>query len=444
MALPELNLPSWLNAGEPAGAPMLRGAQAGGIIANNFMQARAMKERAAAQKQDFALRERELTSRNSAMAIEAQLHAQKLATAQLQAVDMVATRERSLTAQGMLSEAGNLVGKAVIAPLDNPAAREAVYDVFARYPGLATIPQGKELWDTFQASEANAGDMQRQIAVAKARGPLGGSDATSAMKNSAYLTTLRRDAEALRAAGNTAGYQAKQAEIASMEEQVQKGQTFRAYGPGGEVTAELISGGGGGGATMATQTAGQKRLTGYELTVEGIQDVTSKLRTDDVGVRGVIGENIFDTWVEQLVPGTRSTERIENRAALRMLSEQVIEGVSADTSGRFSDADVRRLREISGSIGASKSVGEIKDRLGEVQRIIRDRARTYAERTSQPIPDFAKSDPEIVGEYETQKTAIQKAVDENRITLEQGEVELKAAYTKASSARRRFHGVGAP
>lgn len=442
MPLPELNIPSWINAGEPAGAPLLRGAQAGGIIANNFMQARAMKERSAANARDFALREKELNSRTSAMAIEAQLHSQQLASAQLQALDMAATRERTLEAQGMLAQAGDLVGKAIIAPIDDPKAREAVYGVFARYPGLVSIPQGKELWDTFQTSEANAGDMQRQIAVAKARGPLGGSDSTAAMKNAAYLSTLRKDAEAARAAGDTEGFQAKQSEIADLEEQIQKGQTFRAYDSSGQVTAEVISGSGGG-VTTATRTAGQKRLAGYELTVEGIQDVVTKLRPDDVGVRGVIGENIFDTWVEQLVPGTRSTERIENRAALRMLSEQVIEGVSADTSGRFSDADVRRLREISGSLGASKSVGEIKDRLGEVNRIIRDRARTYAERTGQTIPDFAKSDTEIIGEYETQKSAIQKAVDEHRITLEQGESELKSSYTRASAARRRFHGIGA-
>lgn len=415
---------------------MLRGAQAGGIIASNFMRRREQKE----QSRQF---EKHSALRSNAVELEAQLHRQQLLQAQMQVQNLADTRERSLAAKGMLSTAGNLVGRAMLAPIEDTHSREAVYNVFSRYPGLVTLPQGKALWDTFQTSEANAGDMVRQVAVAKARGPLGGSDATAAMKNSAYLTTLRRDAEALREAGDTAGYQAKQAEIAAMEEQVQKGQTFRAYGPGGEVTAELISGGGSGGATTATRTAGQKRLAGYELTVEGIQDVVTKLRPDDVGVRGVIGENIFDTWVEQLVPGTRSTERIENRAALRMLSEQVIEGVSADTSGRFSDADVKRLREISGSLGASKSVGEIKDRLGEVNRVIRDRARTYAERTGQPVPDFAKTDPEVVGEYETQKTAIQKAVDEHRITMEQGEAELKAAYTRASAARRRFHGIGA-
>lgn len=60
MALPELNVPSWLNAGEPAGAPMLRGAQAGGIIANNFMQARAMKERKADREQQFELQSQAL------------------------------------------------------------------------------------------------------------------------------------------------------------------------------------------------------------------------------------------------------------------------------------------------------------------------------------------------------------------------------------------------
>lgn len=317
--------------------------------------------------------------------------------------------------------------------LNTPDGLASVTEYFIQRPKLLQNPQAIALWEmTAKATDART----RATAALRERG----TTDTSAIRNAAYLSTLRKDAEALRQAGDTAAYQAKQAEIADIEGQIKKGQSIRTFDPQGNVTAEITSGG----ATIATQTMGQKRLIGYEVAVEGIQDVLGKLRPEDVGVRGVIGENVFDTWVEQFVPGTRSTERIENRAALRSISEQLIEAISADTSGRFSDPDVKRLKEITGSVSASKSYGEIKDRLGEINRLVKDRARTYAERTRQPIPDFTRTDEELVTGYETQKAAIQKAYTEKRITKAQAEAELKDAFTTTSAARRRFHGVGAP
>lgn len=376
------------------------------------------------------------------MAIEQQLHSQQLETAKLQAVDLAATRERTLAAQGMLSVAGNAVGQAIVAPADNPSAREAVYDLFAKYPGLVSIPQGKELWDTFQVSEANAGDLQRQIAVAKAKPAI--TD-TPDIRDAAHLSTLRKDAEAARVAGDTAKFQKIQGDIQDFLRITAKvsGQTIRAFDAQGNVTTEIISGATGGTATSAVQTAAQKKIIGYEIAVEGITDVLGKLTEADVGVKGWVGRNVFDTWVEQVRPGTRSTERIENQNALAMVSEAILESANSDTSGRMSDPDVKRLQVMSESLSASKNLGEVHDRLGNMRRLISSRARVWASRTGTPVPDFAKTEEELVAEFSERKAAILQDHKEHRLTDEQAQDEANKAHALIQSNIRRFYGPNA-
>lgn len=427
MALPELNVPAWLNSGEPAGLPMLRGVQAGSQIASNFMQARAMKERAAERQKEFSLRERELTSRTSAMAIEQQLHTQQLAAAKIQAMDLAAVRERTNTAQGMLAQAGDLVGKAIIAPVDNPAARTAVYDVFARYPGLVSIPQGKALWETFQTSEQNAGDLQRQIAVAKARPGL--VTDTPAIRNAAYLAKLRQDAEAARASGDTKLFQQKQSEITDIQEQIQKGQSFTVYDPAtGAPIAQMNSGGAPSGSvapTVALRSAAQQKLVKYENSSALIGDLQRNLTSDQVGVKGVLGESIVDKGLAQFFPELADKDRIDNRAKLQMAREGLMREISDDP--RFNMQDRAEIGKALPSSGVFESYDDAMQKFATVQKVIKDRSRTYAKSIGAPIPDFTKTEQELINEFSERVSAIQEKLDSKVVNNEQAMAEYNRA-----------------
>lgn len=416
-----------MGPGEPAGLPMARGVQAGSAIRSNFLRAR---EQRIHQEQFQA----QMQARSEAAAIENQMHRQQLEMTRLQVAQLAMTRGNRLAAEtdlaGLQAHAGSLGDT-----INTPDGVASLTSYFATHSRLFEHPQALGMLESAQ----KATELRTRMLDATSTRPLRPENTPDAIQIGQEKARLRLLADQARTSGDTTAYQEILKQIADIDAQTQKGQTIRTFSESGQPLVEVTSGGAAPTTTM--QTAGQKRIVGYEVAIEGIQDVLGKLRPDDVGIKGIIGENVFDTWMEQFKPGTRSTERIQNRDALRMISEQLIEAVSADTSGRFSDADVKRLREVTGSVGASKSIGEIKDRLSETSRILRDRARTYAERTGQPVPDFSKSTDEIKGEYQRQLTAIERDATENRISQQQA-LELKtASYNRLANALRRYHGL---
>lgn len=196
---------------------------------------------------------------------------------------------------------------------------------------------------------------------------------------------------------------------------------------------------GGGNATVGTQTAAQQKQIGYDIAIQGIGDVLKNLRPEDVGVRGVVGEMISDKYLAQIDPSFANQPRIEKRAALRALREQLIQSISAEPSGRFSNKDVQRIGELASGLEASTSLPELKTKFGELKYVLSSRSRTYAERMGLPVPDFTKTADEIKTEYSAKRAALQKAVEvDHTLTAEQANAESKAAYDKAKALLQKL------
>jgi hypothetical protein len=169
------------------------------------------------------------------------------------------------------------------------------------------------------------------------------------------------------------------------------------------------------------------------------------LRPSDVGVAGVAGEQIFDRWLGQVKPDVVSGQRVSNRRALGALTETLFQALSPERIGGsgFSNKDADRLKAIAGTVEAAHSYPEIVSGLNEIRGIIKDRSRVFAERTGQPIPDFAKEPDEIQKDYVNRLNALQKAVDNFTMTREQADAEAKALAQKTADSLKRFHGIEA-
>src|SRR5262245_7715927 len=486
MPLGELNLPSWLAAPpiESAGTALARGAQAGSAISSSFMRAREQR-----------LREQQFAEERGMRALQEQRLSQQLAIGGLalaqQTHDLEQTKNMAL-GRAKLSQ--------VMSTIDwsSPADRAKVWGIGQQYPDLvptieainekfflqsdraateaarwkSAAERGQTMLDIRQGqldvakgklelAEESAADLSayrraqidlagarnedertyRQGLLDQARPKLKAGPA--AVQPASRITALRDEAEAARAAGNTELYQQRMGEADMLQRSLDKGETITMTGPGGQQVTVSRGGRGGvpGAPTTGFQTQAQAKTVGFENAVAGISDILDKLKPGDVGVTGVIGENVFDKWVAQLYPAAERGQRVSNRAALRDLSEQLIGSVSADTSGRFSDADVRRLHAITSSVEAAHSYPEVVHRLQEMREILVDRTRVYAKGLGTPVPGFAQSRDEIVDAYRARHKALSQPLSEERLTREPFDAQIRSEADSTSEALRQYHGV---
>lgn len=267
---------------------------------------------------------------------------------------------------------------------------------------------------------------------------------TADMKNVQAVTKMRSEAEALRAKGDATGYQAKNAEADLLEQRLKKsGQEITVETPGGQ-TVKVSTGVTK--PTASTTTNIQQKNIAYSNALRGISDVLVKVRPQDVGIAGVVGENVFDTWVEQFKPGSANKERIQNRTALRMLREDLFGALSPErlSGSAFSNRDVDRLKELASNLEASTSYKQFQERVGEIQGIIKERVRTNASALGEAVPDSVKTLPELKGEYESQVTAINKMLTENRLTREQAQERINALVERIRDVTRSNFGIDNP
>lgn len=378
---------------------------------------------------------------------------QKQAQLQIQGAALDLTQKTRMADAAINIKAGQAALADKLASIDwsNTTDRASVWEIGKQYPDLLSTP----IWEKVQENFINSDKASAQAlhyrnlseeANARALFLQAKLDmGTPAQQDLSAASRLRQEAESLRASGNAIGYQDKirQAEILETH-LAPKGITVQTGvdDQGRPITTTSI-GGGGGAPTTSTQSRAQQQTINSEIAVEGINDIMSKVTASDVGVRGVVGEQVFDKWLSQVDPTLASQPRVESRTALRALRENLFAAMSAErTSGTgFSNKDAERIKELASGLEASTSYPDLVSRMGEIRRLLSERTKVYAQRTGQPVPDFAKSPAEIKSDYETARAAIQQDVRENRITNTQGQADMQRLYQRAVESLRRFHGI---
>lgn len=189
--------------------------------------------------------------------------------------------------------------------------------------------------------------------------------------------------------------------------------------------------------TVGFQSKAQTAMVKYANATQLINSLSKSLRPEDVGARGIVGEYAVDRGLAQLYPDVANKGRIENRTALGMLRESLLREVSDDT--RFSNMDRQAISRILPSDGVFESYEDAIGRMSKVRQILADRARVYADKMGEPIPEFAMTVDEVRERYQRQIAAIKKELDENRITPEQAQAAANAAYDKSDTTIKRFH-----
>lgn len=405
----------------------------------------------AARQQKLAERQQAFEEQKTSMLLPMQMEASRMQM-QKASLDLIESKRKADAALNV--KAGNALLAEKMATIDwsDPKDRASIWEIGKQYPDLIDSPEWNRIQQNFINSDKAANEaekyknqlqlMEQRYQLLKDKGEAG----TATQQDIEAAQKLRRQAEALRQAGDTQGYQDRIRQAELLETHVAPKGVVSQMGyddQGRPIMTTTI--GGTQQPTVSTQSIAQQKHISFEMATEGINDIMSKLRPTDIGVAGVAGEHVFDRWLAQINPQFESGQRVSNRRALGALRETLFQALSPERVGGsgFSNKDAERIKEIASSLEAAHSYPEVRDSLNTIQGIIKDRARIYAERTGTPVPDFAKSPDEIQKDYVNRLNAIQKAVDNFTMTREQADAEAKALAQKTAESLRRFHGIEA-
>lgn len=438
MALPEQHLPSYLGNIEPAGAPLARGAQAGASIASSILN----RKRFQIEKAEAEQRMREMQESNP---ILRRINEQNMALGAIKLSDYLKQREIQTGIAATGAVASSEVTDAMVESRLNDYAPDSVRNVhkqLERYSSILRPWDPNSPWhqriDTFDKEVADSAKWKaaQKTTLEAARIRTADSETpTIDTRREQEADVLMQQAEAARQVGNVELYQqlTERANNRLAKTKPPSGQTIDVTMPGG---AAVRVSSGGVQPTTATQTVAQKKLISAENASRLIGNVLPQINLNTVGPIATVKNFTLDKAVGAFIPGVVDPERVDARSTLGHIREEVLRQISDDPDNRFSESDRRTITDLVNGLQFNTNPDDVRIRLQNTQNILRDRSRTWAERTGTPIPDFTKSVDEVQSDYERQNAAIRKSVLERRITKQQGQAELDAAFERLTRALR--------
>lgn len=158
-----------------------------------------------------------------------------------------------------------------------------------------------------------------------------------------YAGDLRKKAGELKASGSTTEAARLIEQATMLEASAQKGQMSITTNPDGTVT--VMQGAAGAGA-LGKQSL--ERQLGVRESMSTMIDLRDRLRPEDLGVGGVVGE-FLDKTLPQFGLSTPDPVRTENRTKLYNLVASMVKQVSPDN--RFTEGDQKRVQRVMPSTG---------------------------------------------------------------------------------------------
>lgn len=159
----------------------------------------------------------------------------------------------------------------------------------------------------------------------------------------------------------------------------------------------------------AARTMVDKQMIGMENSMELLGDLSTNLRQEDLGIRGVIGENVMDRLLPQFGFKTQDLERADNRTKLKAAIQGMVRLISSDD--RFSNEDRKRAEDVMVSPGWNEDIGRAKVAISTLQEIFRNRARVNANATKQPVPAWALNATDIATKVQAGELTREQALE---------------------------------
>lgn len=303
---------------------------------------------------------------------------------QLQQETMELKRVSELQSREGMVEMGRVLSEiSVNGDWTNPAAKAKFFDVVTRYPALASSPIYDNLLQTFQAAEDN-----------KLRRDLANQQSTQGFAPG----PLEKDIEYYRRVLSEGDPEIIALVRSTLQSRAQKSGFSVKFGPDGRVEEILQGPQAAAGAattipTTAVKTDLQKDINNTRHSLSLVSDLSGSLRAEDVGIRGVIGENLMDRLLPQFGINTLDPKRTDNRTKLRTLVQGMLRQISPDN--RFTNEDRKRVEEIMPDLSVLDNVDRAKQVLQTISKVFAERNVRDMQSLGAPLEMKDMSDEEI-------------------------------------------------
>lgn len=147
------------------------------------------------------------------------------------------------------------------------------------------------------------------------------------------------------------------------------------------------AGNGAGGATNTTLSKAQQGLAEAQGAIAELNTLEQTLRPEDVGIAGVVGEQLFDIYLPQLGFNTADVKRMDNRTKIQSLAQGLMRDVSDDE--RFTENDRKFIQEMLVKPTMGESYPKAMSKLTTIKSIIAKRALIQAKQTGAANPTWA-------------------------------------------------------
>jgi hypothetical protein len=142
-----------------------------------------------------------------------------------------------------------------------------------------------------------------------------------------------------------------------------------------------------GDTTTTTLSKAQQGLAEAQGAIAELNTLEQTLRPEDVGVAGVVGEQIFDIYLPQLGFDTADVKRMDNRTKIQSLAQGLMRDVSDDE--RFTENDRKFIQEMLVKPTMGESYPKAMSKLTTIKSIIAKRALIQAKQTGASNPTWA-------------------------------------------------------
>jgi hypothetical protein len=166
--------------------------------------------------------------------------------------------------------------------------------------------------------------------------------------------------------------------------------------------------------TVASKSRVQEDLAQAQKMIVDLDAFQEGLKEGHLGIRGVLGDAVFDRMLPMFGVPTADAARIESREELRLLIQGALRQVSVDS--RFSNEDMKAVKLAMPSTGMVESTERANIIVDVLRRIMAKRALIDAESVGAPPPAFA------LGALANE--ALLDAVKQGIVTVEEAKAEI--------------------
>lgn len=214
---------------------------------------------------------------------------------------------------------------------------------------------------------------------------------------------------------------------------------------GNLIFSETKGGGMPQGITPGLQTKAQEDMLNNKKNFDVLSGL-SGIDAGSVGVKGVLGNVIFDRLLSQVDPSLASDKRIDDRTKLISIQKKLAQSIVY--SPRATKEDKAEANAALPSPGMAESVPDIQQKARSLGNILKRWTYDDAKAQGVPPPYWSMSNPdEIKTMFNKKKSELEKAVVEGKMTSGKAKAEIlreRADVTEVLESQYNYNVLPAP